>query len=77
MTNILALRPDGKIEEVAWYTLEPKAALIAFYMQHEKRNHNTWEYPQDIPGVIKEYPKHPGAWYFDAPDGTVYSTNQA
>lgn len=37
---------------VAIYSLPPKKALIAF-VERERGNYNTWEYPNAIPGMFR------------------------
>lgn len=71
---IMKLDADGDFHELATYSLEPKQALIAFYMQTEKKNFNTWEYPQDLDFI---YPRAFGRGYmYHKKDITIYSREE-
>lgn len=76
MTNsvITKLDTDGNFHELGSYSLEPKQALIAYYMQNEKKNFNTWDYPSDIEGV-RERPSKTGYFYNKGED-VIFSTLQ-
>lgn len=47
VTEIWQINDEGNINYLASYTLEPKRALIAYKQQTERRNYNTWDYPED------------------------------
>lgn len=70
MSYIYVIVPDGNILAVAGYTLEPKAALVAYIMQYKHGNYNTWDYPLEIPGMrMSEMTKN---WYYNDADGSTY-----
>ena len=65
-TTILEMdEQSGTITKTAVYSLPVKSALIAYYEQEVKKNWNTWEYPQDMPG-IRESAKAANVLYLDA-----------
>jgi|GEM_PF-5723862 len=68
---VMMLDEDGEFHELARYTLEPKQALIAYYMQHEKKNFKTYEYPDDL-DVIQERSFGRGYQYWKG-DAVIYS----
>ena len=53
-TKIYSLWDNGIIEEIAEYSLAPKAALIAF-LQQKKGNYSTWDYPSDRVGIYERF----------------------
>lgn len=65
------LDADGEFHDLATYSLEPKAALIAYYMQNEKKTYNTWSYPTDLDD-IRERPMGLGYMYSKG-DDLIYS----
>jgi hypothetical protein len=71
---IRKLDADGELHNLAVYSLEPKAALIAYYMQNEKKTYNTWDYPKDL-DVIRERPMGLGFMY-SVGDDLIYSRLQ-
>lgn len=54
----------GKINRLCSYSISPKRALVTFIMQFLRRNYNTWEYPDSIPGM-RESSTVKDHWYFD------------
>ena len=71
ITTIKKLDKDGEFHDLASYTLHPEQALIAYYMQNEKKNFNTWDYPDHI-DVIKERPMGLGFYYMKGEE-TIYA----
>ena len=74
MTQIYEMNEKtGHIDKKAVYSLEPKAALIA-YIEQKHGNMNTWEYPKGIEG-IRESPTLKDHFYFDdIPNGIIISS---
>lgn len=68
---IRMLDADGEFHDLAEYTLSPKEALIAYYMQHVKKSFNTCNYPKDL-DVIRERPMGLG-YVYDNGDVVIYS----
>lgn len=71
LSVIMKLDEDGEFHELATYTLPPKQALIAYYMQTEKKNFNTHQYPKDL-DCIHERAFGKGYQYFKG-DVVIYS----
>lgn len=65
------LDAEGEFYDLATYSLEPKAALIAYYMQNTKKTYNTWNYPTDL-DHIRERPMGLGYMYSSGED-IIYS----
>lgn len=73
-TVIKMLDTNGDFHELATYSLEQKEALIAFYMQEEKRNLNTSRYPKEI-SAIRQLPS--GRYSYERNNGDViYATSE-
>jgi hypothetical protein len=68
---IRKLDEQGEFHDLANYTLEPKQALIAYYMQNEKKTFNTWDYPDHI-DAIRERTMGLGFFYEKGED-IIYS----
>lgn len=62
-STIWELKETGEIVRRSTYSLPTKSALIAFVMQ-ERKNMNTWEYPNHIDGM-RESKIKTGQWYYD------------
>ncbi len=68
-TNIYELCEGNSFARmVATYSLEPKAAMVAYIRQSIHKDFNTWNYPEEIPGMrmsdtVKDH------WYYDDPAG--------
>lgn len=74
MTRICKLHSDGRIINVAAYSIDPKPALVAYLMQTIHHNYNTWEYPEIVNGM---YAGITDNWYYDTPDGGVLAAYRA
>ncbi|MEB2277019.1 hypothetical protein LAV82_23655 [Bacillus sp. ILBB4] len=70
-SEIMKLDTDGEFHSLATYSLDPEQALIAYYMQQEKRTYNTWNYPEKVE-AIKERPMGLGFFYNKGED-VIYS----
>jgi hypothetical protein len=68
---IRKLDENGDFHMLATYSLEPEKALIAYYMQQEKSNFNTWDYPEKIE-AIRQYPSGSG-YFYNKGDDVIYS----
>ena len=71
-TTIYSLEDNGTIEELAIYSLEPKAALIAF-IQQSKGNMNTWDYPTEMVGI---HEKRNRFYFLDLPNNITIGAIQ-
>lgn len=71
MTKIYMIDENGNISHLATYSLEPKKALIAYYMQNEKNNFNTWNYPSDLE-IIKHMSNGSDFAYFKG-DSSIFT----
>lgn len=81
---ISILHTDGKISEVAIYTLEPFKALVYYLEQYINKNYDTWKYFEnfiDVDGkewktkskfidLIKKLPSGRG-YKYELSDGTA------
>jgi hypothetical protein len=72
-TVIKMLDTHGDFHELATYSLEPKEALIAYYMQTENKNFNTQDYPKELK-VIKTLPTS-GRFSYERHTGDVIFTS--
>ncbi len=57
MTKVVDMRNGGK--RSFEYDLPPKQAVIACYEQQERKNFNTWTYPEEDHPKLQE-----GSYYF-------------
>ena len=73
-TVIRKLDSEGEFHDLASYGLDPKRALIAYYMQNEKNSFNTWDYPENV-DQIKERTMQLG-YYYNKGDDVIYSRLQ-
>ena len=65
MTNIYELKEGvGFVRLVAVYSLDPKAALVAYIRQSIYKDFETWTYPEEIPGM-RESDTVKDHWYYD------------
>lgn len=78
MTRIYKLHSDGRIINVAAYSIDPKSALVAYLMQTIHHNYNTWEYPEIVNGMYAgKVADNADNWYYDTPDGGVLAAYRA
>ena len=63
-TNIYECNSDGKITQLAAYSVEPEQALINYIQQYINGNWNTMNYPKHMKGV-KESKIKKNHFYFD------------
>jgi hypothetical protein len=68
---IRMLDGEGEFHDLCSYSLDPKKALIAYYMQQEKKSFNTWDYPAEV-DAIQERPMGLGYMY-NKGDAVIYS----
>lgn len=72
-STISLLDTEGNIKELTSYSLNPKDALIAYYMQQEKKNYSTWDYPKELDN-IKERKSGKGYYYTQGNGNIIVST---
>ena len=71
MTQIYEMNENtGHIENKATYSLDPKAAMIA-YIEQKHGNMNTWNYPKAIEGIRESKTVKDHFYYDDIPNGVI------
>ena len=72
-SDILKLKIDGSIEELATYSLSGDKALNAFINQEFKKNNNCYEWKDNISPSIKQSKNNPRIWNLTLFNGDILS----
>ena len=66
---------EGGVQSVCCYSLDPQQALVCYYMQTEKNQWNTWDYPKTLSFIFPLSRVH--GFYYTKQNGTiVYATEE-